>query len=382
MPNCVADQAGGEFMNRLLQEAPPVLPEGDVLRMAERFLSPGHPGPKYLLGRNEHSAALLPLVNIDGIVDDFAVELSWRGCPVVRSQAVPMDAIVVNCAMSISPVSAFHRLESQGLRNCINYVDIRRAHPETIPAPAFVSAMQAEIAAHRNHWIALFGRLADSRSRRILCDVLGYRLSADPRCMAGYSVRFSDQYFEDFLRLKEEIFIDAGGYNGDTTEEFCTRYPDYRSVIIFEPSARSMCDARERLAGRRNIEFIEAGLSDAKGTLWFDPDAGSASAIRQDGSCRIDVTTLDDAVDRPVSFIKMDLEGWENRALAGSRGHILSDHPKLAISVYHAASDFWRIPEFILGLRADYEVHLRHYTEGWSETVMFFMPRHRRASND
>jgi hypothetical protein len=27
-----------------------------------------------------------------------------------------------------------------------------------------------------------------------------------------------------------------------------------------------------------------------------------------------------------------------------------------------------------LGLRSDYQVLLRHYTEGWSETVMYFIP--------
>jgi len=52
------------------------------------------------------------------------------------------------------------------------------------------------------------------------------------------------------------------------------------------------------------------------------------------------VTTLDAAIGQPVSFIKMDLEGWELNALEGSRAHILEDRPKLAISVYHAGTNF------------------------------------------
>jgi hypothetical protein len=74
-------------------------------------------------------------------------------------------------------------------------------------------------------------------------------------------------------------------------------------------------------------------------------------------------------------FIKMDLEGWELKALQGAVRHIREDHPKLAIAVYHHPSDFWRIPEFILSIRDDYDLYLRHYTEGWSETVMYFVPR-------
>jgi hypothetical protein len=71
----------------------------------------------------------------------------------------------------------------------------------------------------------------------------------------------------------------------------------------------------------------------------------------------------------------MDLEGWEVQALTGARRHISEHRPKLAISVYHRASDFWRIPQLILGFCAQYDIYLRHYTEGWSESVMYFIPK-------
>jgi hypothetical protein len=70
----------------------------------------------------------------------------------------------------------------------------------------------------------------------------------------------------------------------------------------------------------------------------------------------------------------MDLEGWEIKALEGARQHIVADHPTLAIAVYHHPSDFWQIFEYVKNLRHDYNVFLRHYTEGWSETVMYFVP--------
>lgn len=127
--------------------------------------------------------------------------------------------------------------------------------------------------------------------------------------------------------------------------------------------------------GYQSIKFLELGLSDSVGTLWFNPNEGSASAVSESGSCQINVTTLDREIERKVTFIKMDLEGWEIKALEGSRRHILEDHPKLAIAVYHKPSDFWRIFEFIIGLRQDYNIFLRHYSEGWSETVMYFVPR-------
>jgi hypothetical protein len=70
----------------------------------------------------------------------------------------------------------------------------------------------------------------------------------------------------------------------------------------------------------------------------------------------------------------MDLEGWELRALNGAKRHIVEDHPKLAVAVYHDAPDFWRAREYVANLRTDYTIYLRHYSEGWSETVMYFIP--------
>jgi FkbM family methyltransferase len=361
----------------LLTGAVAAAPPGrDALRLAERFLTPTDSTQRFLLGRNEQAAELLRHARIDGIIDDYAVETSWQGHRIVKSADVPAQAMVVNCALSIRPSSALRRLSHLGLQHCLNYADLLSAYPGLVPEPAFVRQTRMDVREHRVQWLSLFDRLSDACSRRTLHDVLAFRLSADPVSLQKYPVRFSEQYFEDFLRLEREVFVDAGGYDGDTTAEFCRRHPDYERVVLFEPSSRNMLRARHRLAGLRNIEFIEKGLSDGIGTLAFDPDAGSASAVLPDGSCRIPVTTLDAAVRHPVSFIKMDLEGWEMQALLGSAGHIRHEGPKLAISVYHSASDFWRIPELVLGLHEDYELHLRHYTEGWSETVMFFVPTH------
>ncbi len=118
-------------------------------------------------------------------------------------------------------------------------------------------------------------------------------------------------------------------------------------------------------------------MSDESGILSFDHDAGSASKVKStsDSSSTIKVTTLDEIIKEPVSFIKMDLEGWELNALKGSKNHIIKNKPKLAIAVYHSASDFRMIKDYILSLEVNYDIYLRHYTEGWSETVMYFVPK-------
>ena len=73
-----------------------------------------------------------------------------------------------------------------------------------------------------------------------------------------------------------------------------------------------------------------------------------------------------------VTFIKMDIEGSEMKALKGAEGIIKQQKPKLAICVYHKPEDIWEIPAYILSLRDDYKFYFRHYCYwGIGETVMY-----------
>lgn len=347
----------------------------ETCEKTKTFLSTSTIKKKYLLGRNEHSLALAQLVKIDGYVDDYVKNgNTWHGMPVIKISELSTNSVVINCSMSISPVTAMKRLFASKSASVLNYADLLREEPNLIPMPDFIQTTRLDFVENESRFIGLYASLADERSRIVMKNIFGYRLTGDPIYMQDFHVRFSDQYFEGFLNLKDAVFIDAGGFDGDTTEEFCKRYPTYKKILLFEPSLVNIKAAKNRLGNQRDIEYIQLGLSDSVGSLWFNPDAGSASAMALDGIERIEVTTIDDFTNECVTFIKMDLEGWELKALHGSCCHIREDHPALAISVYHHPSDFWRIYEYVMSIRDDYKIYLRHYTEGWSETILFFVP--------
>lgn len=334
--------------------------------------------PCYLIGKNEQSKALTQHVKITGIIDDFdSSNILWNGIKVVRTNELPQSAIVINCSMSISPVSVEMMLSRYPNIISIPYADILRANQHPSFLPSFVTAMRNSISNHEVefHWV--YQNLADENSRSILNTLLSYRLTGDLSHMKSYSVRLNDQYFEPFLGSFDNAnFLDCGGYDGDTTEEFISRYPAYANIYFFEPSQKNMQKAKERLKGKQNIHYIPLGVSDKVSTLSFDVDSGSACAVTATGGDPIDATTIDTIMNKPASFIKMDLEGWELKALAGAEKQIKKHQPILAIAVYHAASDFWKIPKLVLSFNPNYKLYLRHYTEGWSETVMYFVPTH------
>ncbi len=341
--------------------------------LAHNFLDHAFVAKRFVIGKNEQSREIAALVSLDGVIDDSAKKnQQWMGIPVVSSREVPSDAIVVNCSTSISPVSVRNNLKALNLKHVLGVNELIYASSGKMNWPGFVLQQREDYENNSTDWANLYLSLEDDESKKTLLDVLLFRLTANIDYMQDYEVRIKDQYLEDFMHYDREIFVDAGGFDGDTTEEFCRRYPNYQHVYFFEPSQRNMNAAKQRLQSMANIEFKEIGLSDVSGELSFNADSGSASSVSLDGTETISVTTLDEAIPGPVSFIKMDLEGWEMNALSGSVLHIKEFSPKLAISVYHSSRDFLRVPEFIKSINRDYKIYLRHYTQGWSETVMFF----------
>jgi FkbM family methyltransferase len=342
-----------------------------TLPTAVRFLEDNRVA-KYAMGRNEDTLALHKVLPLDGFIDDYCADEHWHGIPVIKSSQAAAGSMVVNGSTSIAPVNVQTALSKWTHLHAVELHQVIAACGGELQWPRFVRQQRDEISQHFGQWQVLYEQLEDGASKKTLLDTLLFRLTADPKYMRKYRVRIDEQYFEPFMNYTSEVFVDAGGYDGDTTEIFAERYPDYRKIIFFEPSALNMAAARKRLGGLRDIDYRCIGLSDAAGTLSFDAGLGSASAVQTGAGGVVEVDTLDHAVSKPVSFIKMDLEGWEMKALAGAKQHIAQDRPKLALAVYHQAADFRLTNQYLNSFDHGYKVYLRHYTQGWSETVMFF----------
>jgi FkbM family methyltransferase len=343
---------------------------------AKKYFDVNSKANRYAIGKNAETLRLHEISPLKGIIDDFAPQGSfWHDIPIVKTADVPINAIIANCSTSISPVNVKQNLIRSGHDNVIGINDLVVASNGLFQWPNFVQSMRADLLKNTSAWQRLYDSLVDEESRQTFFDIVRFRLSAEVDLMKSYRVRVQEQYLEPFMRYQHETFVDAGGFDGDTTEAFAKKYNDYLKILFFEPSRKNMLAAHRRLADFRDIQYYDKGLSDNRATLRFDPNAGSASALSVLGSETIEVDKLDQLVDQPVTFIKMDLEGWELNALKGSIRHLKDDRPKLAIAAYHDSPDFRLIFEFIENLDIGYDVFMRHYTQGWSETVLFFRPR-------
>jgi len=330
---------------------------------------------RYVLGINEFADAVANKAKLDGFIDEYTTATEYRGIPIVKLSDVPAGSMVISTVTQARPKTAMNKLLRLNGVVSMDYFAVADASHFQLPQVPAQADTQKEYAAHPEKFEWVRELFADQESREVFNRVMEFRLNANLRAMRFFDYTADQQYFEPFVKFAPgEVFVDGGGFDGYTTDEFIARCPEYKSIHFFEPVQTTLNTAKNKLAGHRDIEFHPLGLFDSKQTLSFDASSGSACKISETGSVKIDVDSLDNCVTESVSFIKLDLEGAEPKALEGMKWHIQEDHPKLAVAVYHDPTHFWQVPEIILGVRNDYKVYLRHYTEGWTETVMFFIP--------
>ncbi len=212
----------------------------------------------------------------------------------------------------------------------------------------------------------IYSKLADEESRRVYLDILNFKVSGK----IGYLLRsFCDkkEVYKDILQLsKSENIIDLGAYDGDTIREFCEfTNNSYSYITALEPDEKNYKKLIKNTDGMPNIKCLNMGVWDKKDTLIFSTKAGRNSKLSADGAT-IKVTDID-SLDIPASFIKMDIEGSELKALCGMKKTIKKYRPKLYVCAYHRNEDLFALPMKILELDNSYKIYFRHskYIPAW-----------------
>lgn len=183
-----------------------------------------------------------------------------------------------------------------------------------------------------------------------------------------------NQYFDVFQAKKNEVFVDAGAYDGNTTLEFLSwSGNEYNKIYLFEPIPEMFHYIGQRMKKEQinRIELYNNALWNKREKLYFlKGDAGSR--ITDTGKLAVEGLSLDEVVkDQEISFIKMDIEGSELKALEGAQNTIKKNKPRLAICIYHKPEDILEVPAYILSLVPEYKFYIRHYSSCMWETVLY-----------
>lgn len=186
------------------------------------------------------------------------------------------------------------------------------------------------------------------------------------------------QYFdikEVYPESEDEVFVDAGCYNGQTSLNYGELCGGKVKIVAFEPEHDNYleCDRRLKQSGYE-YELYECATWSEETTLNFFSAEGEtwASKIYANGNNSVKADSIDHILKgRKATYIKYDVEGSELEALKGSIETIQKYRPKLAISLYHKPEDVIEIPDFLENLNMDYRYYIRQYQTRMQETTLY-----------
>lgn len=216
--------------------------------------------------------------------------------------------------------------------------------------------------------------LADDKSKAVFMANLNAYFRKDYRDCVDWEDPMAEQYFPKDIKMNAGYgrFVDCGGYIGDTVEALLKQKKDVQALAVFEPDLYNF----ERLAEACRSQKIEAvsfpcAVSDKTEFHGFCAARGSGS-LSEDGDSTILSVALDDVIHHfNPTFIKMDIEGAEVKALQGAKQIICQNIPDLAICVYHNMNHMWDIPLLLQSWNLGYRFYLRSYNAYTMETVLY-----------
>ncbi|MCL1558990.1 FkbM family methyltransferase [Xanthomonas nasturtii] len=236
-----------------------------------------------------------------------------------------------------------------------------------------------------DEFLRLADRLEDDLSVFTLYSNLLFRLTYDSSLLLDCWATPINQYFSEYADSstfqlgQREHFCDGGAFHGPIVRKFLetSRYR-YESITAFEPDSINF----QKLDGiasslplpLHNFKALKKAISNEHTTLRFEETGTVASHVSPGGETSVATTRLDDELEK-LTFLKLDIEGFEARALEGASHLIRSQRPRMAICVYHYAQDLLDIVEQLDKLVDGYHFRLRQHSPGhYYDLVLYASP--------
>jgi FkbM family methyltransferase len=159
--------------------------------------------------------------------------------------------------------------------------------------------------------------------------------TADASVLVANVVRA--EYGQVHPRRQPRWLIDAGGYIGDTTAFFLSRYPTLRALVL-EPSAEHVACMRRNLNPYRDrVTILQKGLWSVDATLRFSGQGvnGVVGSSEGDVVDCVSIPTLiaQFGIDR-IDILKLDIEGAEREVVGPTASNWLDQTSELVMEIH------------------------------------------------
>ena len=240
-----------------------------------------------------------------------------------------------------------------------------------------------KVVAHAAEVERCFSIFEDGESRDQFLRQIAWRLTGD---FDALSSPVPDEiYFPREIAFPngKEVFIDCGAYDGDTLLRFLDRASGaFHKIVAFEPDPANLSALDDTLSKlppdvRDRVTVLPYALGDVECTVRFCANGTPGSAVGA-GDTEVKCAQLDEVLSGEApTFIKMDIEAFEPRALAGAADLIRRCEPVIAACSYHVQDHVWTIPLLLKQLNPRYAILLRQHIQLVEDLVCYAAPRKR-----
>lgn len=170
-----------------------------------------------------------------------------------------------------------------------------------------------------------------------------------------------------------EHYCDCGAFNGDIVRRFLVETNNqYQSIVAFEPDSINFRHLRNISSlDVRKFQAINKAVSNKKGFIYFNETGTVSSHIAATGNKKVALTRLDDELEL-LTLLKMDIEGFEAKAIQGASRLIHTQRPRIAACVYHNALDLIEVVEQLDKLVDNYHYRLRQHFNGYYYDLVLY----------
>lgn len=213
---------------------------------------------------------------------------------------------------------------------------------------------------HEEELIHVYEELIDEESKETYLEFVKSIISN--RVYRKKQHKSSEKYFEKYVKLQDECFLNIGSYVGDTIFYFLeNRNEKFEKIYA--------CEGDYEIFSRleKNLEMLPPDLK--------------RKIVAE--NIYLDVENIKKYNDKKVTLVSMDVEGAEKELIFGLRDCILKSRPVLAVCAYHKPEDIIELPMMIRKLFKNYVILFRKYVSSYdcrlecSELVMYAIPQER-----
>jgi FkbM family methyltransferase len=158
---------------------------------------------------------------------------------------------------------------------------------------------------------------------------------------------------------RDDIVLDCGAAEGLfalKASEVCKR------CYALEPLPRYVETMRRTFLNVEKVEILPYAVGAVHARFHINGEGIGARLSEKGDGPEVEVFTVDELFyekDRPITYLKADLEGFETNMLKGALRTIEKYRPKIAITTYHREEHAEELKKMLLKTVPDYKIRLK-----------------------